>query len=338
LEVNADGKDMEQALPPVSRVDLSARGNQLPPIVQPIGIPAPPMETEVSMKAMRNFDNYVDEDAEGFTCKMIPTAMVQGTNRLCCARRLIYGNDLCYFWHAQALVLVPTLCFAYGVFKEERLFVLAIVALGLAILMIALMWTTACLDPGIVPRDPYPVDVNPDTLLIRNGVQYKWCRTCHIYRPPRTKHCPVCDNCVDRFDHHCPWVGTCIGRRNYRYFFGFISTTLANSCFTLVTSIILLHDKHQDDDDKVLEAFAHSWYYVTAVAICSLSVPLVGSLVVYHIYLMTYNKTTNEDLNCVYDEEPNPFQLGCSRNMSSILCGTQRPSRMVPSTATMQGW
>lgn len=42
-------------------------------------------------------------------------------------------------------------------------------------------------------------------------------------KPARSKHCKVCDVCIDQFDHHCIWLNKCVAKNNIASFllFGF---------------------------------------------------------------------------------------------------------------------
>ena len=86
-------------------------------------------------------------------------------------------------------------------------------------------------------------------LLKSHSIRLKFCHSCKItffitegaiLRPPRTTHCAICNNCVEKFDHHCPWIGTCVGKGNYRYFFLFIFICNILTLTVLVSSIDLL--------------------------------------------------------------------------------------------------
>jgi palmitoyltransferase ZDHHC9/14/18 len=86
---------------------------------------------------------------------------------------------------------------------------------------------TAWRDPGVLPRDldpdppctagedGKPMDIKdrlaiplPRVIRLRNGtdLNVKWCDTCGTYRPPRSSHCRVCDNCVEN-------IGECVSKR-----------------------------------------------------------------------------------------------------------------------------
>lgn len=128
------------------------------------------------------------------------------------------------------------------------------------------MIKTALADPGFIPRqqeDSY-IQTNKNDFknyLLLNGqqglgnnfVRLKFCKTCNIYRPPRTVHCSICDSCVEIMDHHCPWVSNCVGKRNYRSFFIFSNLLYLDIIFVLITSAIDIARRRDNYEEMGIE-------------------------------------------------------------------------------------
>lgn len=277
-------------------------------------------------------------EGSAYSCSPIDMVNFEGRNTLCCGGRGFMGPDLKYLVAVILLATVPVTSFAwnsYAIFKEKMPggVVWSFVPLLLwVVLMYSLAWA-ATMDPGVIPRDcskEAKTKTQNNFIKTIDDVQYKWCRTCRIYRPPRSKHCPVCDNCVDKFDHHCPWVGNCIGRRNYAHFQTFIHTSFLIVIAGFVLSYIHLTLYAHENGVNLIDAMGDNAGTMITLTIAFIGLLPVGGLSTYHAYLAATNRTTNEDVNDVFKRVVNPYDVDLSTNLSQVFCGPLRKSRLLP--------
>lgn len=131
--------------------------------------------------------------------------------------------------------------------------------------------------------NPYPFVESQTVLINSKRVVLKYCHTCHIFRPPRSHHCSICDACIEKQDHHCIWLGVCIGRRNYIFFVVFIFS------LTLFVSLTLFSSLRQ-----IIVQF--DVYLIGLMVISGLILPNLAGLAGYHLYLILFNMTTREEV------------------------------------------
>lgn len=124
---------------------------------------------------------------------------------------------------------------------------------------------------------------------------YAGCETCETYRPPRTSHCRLCDNCVDHTDHHCTFLNNCIGRRNYTPFIAFLVSAIVCAVYAVAFSAWHIAHAHKQAQEEGREWA--TWdvvgAFVVAVLAFGLACPIMG-LFGYHVRLLWANRTTIE--------------------------------------------
>ncbi|XP_030496508.2 probable protein S-acyltransferase 7 isoform X1 [Cannabis sativa] len=273
----------------------------------------------------------------------------KGNNRFFLKGRLIFGPDVRSLYLTIFLIVTPVILFSAFVSqtpingRHSLGNLIVIICVVFTIYVIFLLFLTSARDPGIIPRNQHPPEgerdwgaashadsrgagagagagpPTKDVMVNGSVVKVKYCQTCLLYRPPRCSHCSICNNCVERFDHHCPWVGQCIGKRNYRFFFMFVSSTtmlclyVFGFCWVNIKKIMDVYHcnlwrafiKSPVSGILILYTFIAAWF--------------VGGLTVFHLYLITTNQTTYENFRYRYEGKVNPYNRGCVGNFVEVF-------------------
>ena len=80
------------------------------------------------------------------------------------------------------------------------------------------------------------------------------CPFCKVIRLPQSRHCNICNKCVDRYDHHCPWVNNCVGRTNHASFYLHLLLILAYCTLSLTNASLSLFRDATEETDNIRAA------------------------------------------------------------------------------------
>lgn len=165
--------------------------------------------------------------------------------------------------------------------------------------------TWACTSTD--PRDP-SLKGDADESSKTMGDDRVYCNLCEHYVDHRSKHCRICDKCVEVFDHHCKWLNTCVGKQNYKYFLGILSSTFFITATQLVAAFALAVDylatksdfqgreraasylgcSSSDGGADGVEGYPCAPYLAVQIVCVVFSLPLVGliaQLGIFHVCL-----------------------------------------------------
>ena len=139
----------------------------------------------------------------------------------------------------------------------------SILYLVISLLLFILFFILAFSDPGTLTNNKYKDALD----IIEQGEMLEYyCPKCLIKMDFRTKHCVICEKCVDDFDHHCFWVGNCIGKKNFSLFFDFLVYVIFNTLFNfLITTYYVLTEMSTPYGEKANDAFPGFYFGVNSV-------------------------------------------------------------------------
>ncbi|XP_021293072.1 LOW QUALITY PROTEIN: probable protein S-acyltransferase 6 [Herrania umbratica] len=228
-----------------------------------------------------------------------------------------------------------TIYIGYDLPKINSILIVSI-CLILTVMVLVNLILVSAIDPGIIPRSEQSIsleDIGTSKGTRRkkvtvNGVQMKlkYCRICRIFRPPRSCHCAICDNCVEKYDHHCPWVGQCIGLRNYGFYWTFLITALVFFIYIFAFSCWRIHQGMSETGTGLFGMLRNCPETLALTVFSFAAIWFLGGLSIFHSYLIATNQTAYENFRYRYEGSSNPYDKGIISNIKEVLFAPLPPS------------
>ena len=250
----------------------------------------------------------------------INTEKIYGLNKIICNNKILMGEAyysmlLTFFLYSLPYILSIIFFTKFGPLESYQNIIYILISSILYIIHIYSMLKGGCTDPGILPRQNKDAYYDTNRLNMKYRIlghihRVNYCYSCYLFRPPRTSHCALCDNCVERFDHHCIWLGNCVGKNNYKYFYGLLSSLNINAIFQIIFCVFSLNleikSKNKEDINYIFIIIMGCLILYNLLFL----ILFIGKLFVLHTYLIfkgiTFYEYSKDKLKS-YPEGVNPY-------------------------------
>ena len=197
-------------------------------------------------------------------------------------------------------IILSILYFFFPYMREQRILlpiieysfsISTIIFLGLYIYIIFS-------EPGIIIKNNN--DTWIDIINKRKNIN-KMCPYCMVEQGKFSKHCFLCNKCIEIFDHHCHWINNCVGHLNRPYFIGFIISLLITLMVDSFISInIILLQANSLNSKYLMDNALFRNVYVGFVLLLTLFFIFP---VTYLLYMQMKNKgDTQKEIQTYYKE------------------------------------
>ena len=154
----------------------------------------------------------------------------------------------------------------------------------------------------------------------KNG-DMKYCRTCQIYRPTRTSHCPETGRCVAKFDHYCPILSSAIGVGNYKFYIQFLFYTSILTIYLQTMGFLGFF--------KVQKSV---WFIILSVGSSIIANMSLLPLLILHGIFICNNVTTKEDVielpqQCPGRRRSHSITVRCNVGVNYLRYGNLPPTK-----------
>ncbi|KAH9933268.1 zf-DHHC-domain-containing protein [Amylocystis lapponica] len=200
-------------------------------------------------------------------------------------------------------LLIVLVNYHYRMFHSPtRLVVHLAVTYTLSFLAFSSLIVVVARDPGSITAEPRAAaneDVSfMEALLSPEESQdepRKWCRKCAAPKPERAHHCSACRRCILKMDHHCAWLGyKCIGHRTHTSFIHLLTCISALAAYIAVLDASVVYYAFTNPLSIDETTPLHALFLTFFGLVVSLT---IGSFWLYHLYLISTNQTTLENLS-----------------------------------------